>query len=173
MAGSHHGSRNTGYHHISRRDFVKLTTVALGTIMGAAVGLPAIDYLIDPAIKAPKTDAWIPLGKLEKFEIGKPALVTFTRSKVNGWEKTANSYGMSVLKRSDTDVLVLSNICTHLSCRVSWKEDRQEYVCPCHDAQFGINGEVLAGPPPRPLDSFSGDLVKVEDGTLFIHLLEG
>jgi Rieske Fe-S protein len=172
MAGSHHGSA-VSYHHISRRDFVKLTTAALGTIMGAVIGLPAIDYLIDPALKAPKTDAWIPLGKLEKFEIGKPALVTFTRSKVNGWEKTANSYGMFVLKKSDTDVLVLSNICTHLSCRVNWKEDRQEYVCPCHDAQFGINGEVLSGPPPRPLDSFSGDQVKVEDGTLFIHFLEG
>ena len=172
MAGSHHGSA-VSYHHISRRDFVKLTTAALGTIMGAVIGLPAIDYLIDPALKAPKTDAWIPLGKMEKFEIGKPALVTFTRSQVNGWEKTANSYGMFVLKRSDTEVLVLSNICTHLSCRVNWKEDRQEYVCPCHDAQFGINGEVLDGPPPRPLDSYSGDQVKVEDGTLFIHLLEG
>ena len=135
--------------------------------------LPAIDYLIDPAIKAPKTDAWIPLGKLEKFEIGKPALVTFTRSKVNGWEKTVNSYGVFVLKKSDADVLVLSNKCTHLSCLVNWKEDRQEYVCPCHDAQFGINGEVQGGPPLRPLDGYSGDQVKVEDGTLFIHLLEG
>jgi Rieske Fe-S protein len=169
-----------GSHTISRRDFVKLTTATLGTIMGAVIGLPAIGYLIDPALKAPKTDAWIPLGKLEKFEIGKPTLVTFTRSKVNGWEKTVNSYGVFVLRKSDTDVLVLSNICTHLSCRVNWKEDRQEYVCPCHDAQFGINGEVLGGPPPRPLDRFSGEppqfggeQVKVEDGTLFIHLLEG
>ena len=160
-------------HHISRRDFVKLTTATLGTVMGAVIGLPSIVYLIDPALKAHKTDAWIPLGKLENFEIGKPSLITFTRSKANGWEKTVNSFGMYVIKKSDSEVLVLSNKCTHLSCSVNWKEDLQEYVCPCHDAKFGINGEVVSGPPPRPLDSFSGEQIKVEDGTLFIHLLEG
>jgi menaquinol-cytochrome c reductase iron-sulfur subunit len=162
-----------GSHHISRRDFIKLTTAAAGTVIGAAIGLPAIAYLIDPALKAVKADAWIQLGKLESFEIGNPTLVSFTRSKINGWEKTVNSYGVFVLRKSDTEVLVLSNKCTHLGCHVNWKADKQEYICPCHDAQFGINGNVLGGPPPRPLDSYSGDQVKVEDGKLLIHFLEG
>ena len=159
--------------HISRRDFVKLTTVAVGSVIGVVIGVPAIDFLIDPALKPSQTDAWIPLGKLENFELGKPTLVTFTRSKTNGWEKTVNSYGVFVLRKSETDFLVLSNICTHLACRVNWKEDKQEYVCPCHDAQFDIDGKVLGGPPPRPLDRFTGDLVKVEEDTLYIHLLAG
>jgi Rieske Fe-S protein len=162
-----------GSHHISRRDFIKLTTAAVGTVIGAAIGLPAIAYLIDPALKGGKADAWIPLGKLTTFDVGTPTLVTFTRSTINGWEKTVNSYGVFVLRKSDTDVLVLSNKCTHLGCHVNWHADKQEYICPCHDAQFGINGIVLGGPPPRPLDGYSGDQVKVEDGTLLIHFLEG
>jgi menaquinol-cytochrome c reductase iron-sulfur subunit len=162
-----------GSRHISRRDFIKITTAAVGTVIGAAIGLPTISYLIDPALKAGKTDTWIPLGKLETFGVGKPILATFTRSKANGWEKTVNSYGVFVLRTSDTETLVLSNKCTHLGCHVNWNADRQEYICPCHDAQFGINGDVLGGPPPRPLDRFSGDQVKVEDGTLLIHFLEG
>ncbi len=162
-----------GSHHISRRDFVKLTTAALGSIMGAVIGLPAIGYLIDPALKASGKDAWIPLGPLEKFEAGKPALVTFTRSKINGWEKTVNSYGVFVIKKSDSEALVLSNKCTHLSCRVNWLEERQEYICPCHDAAFGLNGEVLGGPPPRPLDRYEGEQLKVEEGTLYLHFVEG
>jgi len=163
----------TGSSHISRRDFIKITTAAVGTFIGAAIGLPAIAYLIDPALKSGAKDAWIPLGKLEDFEVGKPTLASFTRRTVNGWEKTVNSHGVFVLRKSDTETLVLSNKCTHLGCHVNWNANGQEYICPCHDAQFGINGDVLGGPPPRPLDRFSGDQLKVEDGTLLIHFLGG
>ena len=162
-----------GSHHISRRDFIKLVTFGAGGVIVAGVGLPAIDYLISPALRAEKADAWIPLGKVENFETGKPTLATFVRSQVNGWEKTATSYGVFVLKKSDTAFYVLSNKCTHLGCHVNWNADKQEYVCPCHDAQFDINGKVLGGPPPRPLDVYSGDQLKVEDGILKLHFLEG
>lgn len=162
-----------GSGHFSRRDFIKLTTAAVGTFIGAVIGLPAIAYLIDPALKATKSDVWVPLGKLETFEIGKPALVSFTSSKVNGWEKTVISHGVFVIKKSDTNFLVLSNKCTHLGCSVNWKADRQEFICPCHDAQFGLDGRVLGGPPPRPLDAFSSTSLKVENGILFLHFLEG
>ena len=159
-----------GSNHISRRDFITLTTAAVGTFIGAVIGLPAIAYLIEPALKADSTDAWIPLGKLDSYEIGKPSLSTFTRSKVNGWEKTVNSYGAFVLRKSQTEVVVYSNVCTHLSCHVNWQADKQQYVCPCHDGHFGIDGKVLAGPPPRPLDMYE---TKVENGALSIHFLEG
>jgi quinol---cytochrome c reductase iron-sulfur subunit, bacillus type len=161
-----------GSGHISRRDFIKLTTAAVGTFIAAAVGLPAIAYLVDPALKATKSDAWIPLGKLETFEVNKPTLVSFTRSKVNGWEKTVTSHGVFVIKKTDTNFLVLSNKCTHLGCSVGWKTDRQEFVCPCHDAQFSLDGRVLGGPPPRPLDSYSGDMLKIDKDILLLHFVE-
>lgn len=160
-------------HHISRRDFIKVATATVGGVIGAAIGIPAVIYLIDPALKASGKDAWVPLGPLENFEIGTPTLVTFVRTKVNGWEKTSNSYGVFVLRKSADEVLVLSNRCTHLSCRVNWNADKQEYVCPCHDAAFGVEGEVLAGPPPRPLDKYEGETLKVEDGVLSILFTEG
>ena len=162
-----------GSRHISRRDFIKITTAAVGTFIGAAIGLPAITFLIDPALKPGSKDAWIPLGKLENFEVGKPIPASFTRSTVNGWEKTVNSYGVFVLRKSDTETVVLSNKCTHLGCHVNWNAEELEFICPCHDAQFGLNGDVLGGPPPRPLDTYSGDQLKVEDGTLLIHFLGG
>ncbi len=162
-----------GSGHISRRDFIKLTTAAVGTFIGASIGLPAIAYLIDPALKTTKSNAWYPLGKLETFEVGKPVLVSFTISQVNGWEKTVTSHGFFVIKKSDTNFLVLSNKCTHLGCSVNWKADRNEFVCPCHDAQFALDGTVRGGPPPRPLDAFSGDRLKVEKDILLLHFLEG
>jgi menaquinol-cytochrome c reductase iron-sulfur subunit len=162
-----------GSDHISRSDFIKLTTAAVGTFIAAAIGLPAIEYLIDPALKVVKSDAWVPLGKIETFQVGTPTLVSFTRSKVNGWEKTVTSHGVFVIKKSDTNYLVLSNKCTHLGCSVNWKGDRQEFVCPCHDAQFGPDGSVRGGPPPRPLDSFSDGQLKIENDVLMLHFVEG
>lgn len=158
--------------HLSRNDFVKFVVGALGSVIGAVVGLPAIGYVISPALKKQESDAWIPLGPPENYPVGLPTLFNFTRTQINGWERTVNSYGVYVLRKSEdtNDVVVLSNICTHLSCRVTWLEEKQEYVCPCHDAQFDREGIVLGGPPPRPLDKFE---TKIEDGVLSIHFLEG
>ena len=154
---------------LDRRQFVTLVTALLGTLMGAVVGLPAIAYLISPALKSQKLDTWIPLGLLAKYPLGEPTLFSFTRSRVNGWEKTVSSHAVYVVHKSASEVVVFSNLCTHLGCRVSWKADLKEYVCPCHDGHFDINGNKIAGPPPRPLDTYQ---TKTEAGNLFIFLKE-
>jgi Rieske Fe-S protein len=157
-------------YHMSRKDFVTFASGILGTIMGAVVGLPAISYLLSPALKNKATDAWIQLGPLENYPVGVPTPFSFTRSKINGWEKTVNSYGVYVWRLDESKVTVISNVCTHLSCRVTWHDDLQEYICPCHDGHFAIDGEVTAGPAPRALDRYE---TKIEEGILSIRLLEG
>ncbi|MFZ5809745.1 MAG: ubiquinol-cytochrome c reductase iron-sulfur subunit [Chloroflexota bacterium] len=154
---------------MSRREFVTMVSAALGGVMGAVIGIPAIGYLLSPALKTQKSEAWIPLGKLEDYPLNTPTLFTFTRTKVNGWEKTVYSYGVYILRTSESEVKVLSNLCTHLSCRVTWKEEANEYLCPCHDGHFDIQGNVDSGPPPRPLDTYE---TKIEDGNLFMFFKE-
>ncbi len=153
-------------HRINRRDFVKVVTATLSGIMGVAMGIPIIGYLIDPALKVQSSEAWIPLGPLENYPVSSsPTSFSFTRSNINGWEKTVNSYGGFIIRQSEDDLQALSHRCTHLSCSVNWVEERQEFVCPCHNAQFGLEGDVHAGPPPTELDRFE---TKVEEGTLFV-----
>lgn len=158
---------------MSRRSFIALVTAGFGALVTAVVGIPAIAYLLDPALKTRKTDAWIPLRRLDEYPVGTPTPFSFTRSQRNGWETTFNVYGGFVLRRSEApeDLVVLSSRCTHLSCRVNWDEAQRAYVCPCHDAKFGVLGEVLSGPPPRPLDPFEYRLTA--DGVLEIRLVEG
>ena len=144
--------------HLSRNEFVKVAVAFLGTVIGAVVGLPAIGFILSPALKAQKSEGKISLGPLANYPVGVPTLFSFTRTKVNGWEKTVNSYGVYVLRKSDTDIAVRSNVCTHLSCRVTWKDDLKEYVCPCHDGHFDIDGKVVSGPPPRPLDQYAASI---------------
>ena len=155
-------------HAVSRRDFVSLVTAFVGSAIGALVGLPAIAYLISPALKEQKSEDWIPLGPLENYPEGVPTPFSFVRVKKNGWEKTANSYGGYVIRKGD-NVIVFSNVCTQLSCRVTWKEAMGIFLCPCHDGHFDIQGKVTAGPPPRPLDAYQ---TKLENGNLFIYFKE-
>src|SRR4030067_627717 len=71
-----------------------------------------------------------------------------------------------VIRKDENQVIVVSNICTHLGCRVSWHSDLQHYVSPCHNGHFDLIGNVISGPPPRPLDEF---VTKIEDGNLVIQ----
>ena len=152
-------------HKMNRRDFTKIVSTFLGGIMGAVMGIPIIGYVIDPALKNQESDEWISFGPLENYPIGIPTPFSFTQTKVNGWERTTLSYGTYVLRKSENEIEILSNRCTHLSCRVTWVEEEHAYKCPCHDARFDIEGNVVYGPPPRPLDTYP---YKIEDGILFI-----
>ena len=156
---------------LDRRSFVTGVVGLMGGIIAAVIGLPAVGYLLAPALKNTASDEWVPLGPLASVPIDQPTLFSFTRVKQVGWERNAASYGVYVIRGSDGSLSILSNICTHLSCRVSWKDENRDYVCPCHDGHFGKDGAVLSGPPPRPLDRFEHRVD--EAGTLLIHLVEG
>ena len=158
-------------HEVKRRDFINIIIAALGAVMGLIIGLPAIGYLLSPATKIERDEAWIPLGPLEAYPLGIPTLFSYTRTKVNGWEKTVNSFGAYVWRfgAGGSELTVYSNMCTHLSCRVTWKEEIDVYFCPCHDGRFNKEGEVVAGPPPEPLYEFE---TRIEDGTLFIKHMD-
>ncbi len=57
------------------------------------------------------------------------------------------------------EVRAFSAVCTHLGCIVQWKRDEDIFLCPCHAGKFDPNGNVISGPPPKPLPHYR---VKVE-----------
>ena len=152
---------------ISRRDFIKATTAFISGLIGVGIGFPTIAYLLSPSLRKTEDESVIDLGPLDEYPHGIPTLFEFTRTKVNGWERTGMSYGVFVLRQTEKDVRVFSDICTHLACRVSWHPDQKHYISPCHDGHFDISGNNISGPPPRPLDEF---VTKIEAGNLYIQL---
>lgn len=155
------------YRNISRRDFIKTTTAFIGSLIGIAIGLPTIAYLLSPSLRKGEDDSIIDLGPLEKFPVGTPSRFEFTQTKVNGWERTAINYGLYVVRSSESEVRVFSDICTHLGCRVTWHADERHYISPCHDGHFDLLGNVISGPPPRPLDEY---VARIENGNLIVTL---
>jgi Rieske Fe-S protein len=157
---------------ISRREFIKGATAVIGGMITAVIGIPTIAYLIDPALKESVKEDWIPVGKLEEMPVGLPTPFSFTRVQVNGWERTATSHGGFVIRKSEdpNDLFLLNSRCTHLACTVNWSENDQVYLC-LPRCKVRQQGEVLGGPPPRPLDRFTEFRV-TDEGVLEIFYKE-
>jgi Rieske Fe-S protein len=61
----------------------------------------------------------------------------------------------AILVRAPSGELrAFSAVCTHLQCTVQFRPDIGEIWCACHNGHFDLNGQNVAGPPPRPLDKF-------------------
>lgn len=58
----------------------------------------------------------------------------------------------------------LTATCTHLDCIVEYRPDRGLLWCNCHNGQFDLNGQVVGGPPPRPLRPYRVHVIEGEPG---------
>jgi cytochrome b6-f complex iron-sulfur subunit len=66
---------------------------------------------------------------------------------------------------ADSDgIFAISSICTHLGCTVAPTE--WGFQCPCHGSKYTLDGKVIAGPAPRPLEWH--EIRQLEDGTLAV-----
>jgi menaquinol-cytochrome c reductase iron-sulfur subunit len=149
---------------LGRRNFMKVAIASIGGVIGAAIGLPAIPYIMGPALQK-ESDSWIQLGSVSKVELNIPTLFKKTIETQTGWINTEEEISVYVLSSNGQEYVVMSNVCTHLGCRVRWIPEKDGFFCPCHNGVFSKDGNVVAGPPPRPLDRFES---KVEDGVIFI-----
>ncbi len=52
------------------------------------------------------------------------------------------------------ELRAFSAVCTHLNCTVQYRPDLGHIWCACHNGHFDLNGQNIAGPPPRPLDPY-------------------
>jgi len=60
----------------------------------------------------------------------------------------------AILIRTETgEYHAFGQQCTHLACPVYYERQHKRLECPCHEGAFDAGtGNVLYGPPPRPLD---------------------
>lgn len=52
------------------------------------------------------------------------------------------------------ELLAFTAVCTHLNCTVQYDPEAHLIWCPCHNGRFDLNGAVISGPPPRPLEKY-------------------
>jgi menaquinol-cytochrome c reductase iron-sulfur subunit len=137
----------------SRRNFYVVAIYGLWGAISAALGLPALIYLLFPP-KAKKGDDWIEVGDIGRLAPNSPVELTFRRTRVDGWKVISEKSTAWVVKSADNQVTAFGPQCTHLGCAYHWEEGKGQFLCPCHTSLFSSDGKVVAGPAPRPLDRY-------------------
>jgi menaquinol-cytochrome c reductase iron-sulfur subunit len=150
---------------LSRRNFLQTAIWGIGGLIGIGFGVPAVAYVVGPSLKNQQVQTWMRLGSTSKVELGTPTLFTFTIQTQTGWIVNSEEVSVYVLSTDGRSYIAMSNICTHLGCHIRWITEQNKFVCPCHNGVFDISGNVVSGPPPRPLTRYD---VKVENGNLFV-----
>jgi cytochrome b6-f complex iron-sulfur subunit len=64
-----------------------------------------------------------------------------------------------LINTAEGTLVALSAICTHLTCTVRYDGETGTLFCPCHNGRFDLNGNVLSGPPPRPLETYAVEIL--------------
>lgn len=73
-----------------------------------------------------------------------------------------------IFEDASQNLRALSAKCTHEGCTVQYVPGESGIWCACHNGRFDLDGRVLSGPPPRPLESYSA--VRQSDGTVLVQL---
>jgi len=148
-----------------RRKFLKLATCGVGAGLGAAIGLPTLSMVIDPAgrqtVTTPK----------EPIDIGDPGHIGAEWQRVDvvapmirdAWVSAQNVVlGAAWLRKRDK-LEAVSAVCPHLGCAVGWQPEKKTFLCACHNSVFADNGDPTSGPAKRGLDPLP---IEVKDGRL-------
>jgi menaquinol-cytochrome c reductase iron-sulfur subunit len=133
-------------------------------LIAVALAVPAAIYLLFPP-RLRKGQEWVETADLSKIPDGTPTEISFERTRVDGWKVTNVKATAWVVKGPYNEVVAFLPQCTHLGCAYHWDTPSHTFICPCHTSVFSIDGKVLGGPAPRPLDRF---MTKIQGGRLDI-----
>lgn len=64
-------------------------------------------------------------------------------------------------------ISAFSPVCTHFGCLVNWDNNKRVFLCPCHGGTYDIDGNVISGPPQRPLMKLP---LKIRDGKVYVEI---
>ena len=138
---------------VTRRGFLE-------RFIGGSMGVLAATYVVGilaylaPAKKSSKgAESPTDVGLLDDLPKGKAKVVQHADKPV-------------IVVHGEKGPIALSAVCTHLGCVVQWDTERKQIKCPCHAGMFDLQGNVVGGPPPRPLPMVP---IQVKDG----HILVG
>ncbi|HYA35232.1 MAG TPA: ubiquinol-cytochrome c reductase iron-sulfur subunit [Candidatus Binataceae bacterium] len=148
----------------NRRSFItRLFWGAIG-LVSAGIAAPIVSYLISPIFGEHGAADWVQLGKLDDLPINVPQRVEVVRRVVEGWVTASQQVTAWVVRLPDK-LYVFDPHCTHLGCAYRWDDQAKSFFCPCHSAVFNLEGKVVSGPPPRPLDVYN---YEIRDGFVYV-----
>ncbi len=121
---------------MERRGFLKSLFSVLSLTALASFIYPLFKFLSPRAVSA----------RVKKVTIARKDVPAGGAFKVN-----VNDTPVIVIHHPNKGYIALSRVCTHLGCLVDYDSATGRIICPCHGANFTVEGKVISGPAPRPL----------------------
>jgi cytochrome b6-f complex iron-sulfur subunit len=135
---------------MKRRSFLRLLTSVLGLGALGTFAYPLFRFLLPIGAEA----------KAKSISLAKRDLpVDTTKDLMIGTTPSI------VINSRDKGYVAFSRVCTHLGCLVKYDKAKSQFICPCHAGVFDLEGNVVSGPPPKPLRKLA---VRVEGDNLVI-----
>jgi quinol---cytochrome c reductase iron-sulfur subunit, bacillus type len=148
----------------TRRGFFKWAIGVLSVFGGLTLGIPLLRGLTSSPPK--RKGRWSSLGEISSLPEGRPVDVKFESLSNDAYHYVEAIHSVWAVKHPNGMVTAFSPVCPHLGCHYLWNPGRDRFECPCHASVFSIDGRVLYGPAPRPLDTLP---VKIENGLLYVR----
>ncbi|MFQ5607240.1 MAG: ubiquinol-cytochrome c reductase iron-sulfur subunit [Candidatus Zixiibacteriota bacterium] len=124
-----------------RRAFLTRAISGLSAAFALFVVYPVARFLKQPAVTG---------GNVKRTVAAKVADVTVDSGRIF---RFGNSPGL-LINTPDGKIKAFSAVCTHLDCTVQYVPGENHILCACHNGKYDLNGNVISGPPPRPLESY-------------------
>ena len=134
----------------TRRNFLARIVLAVnGILIGALAGISNV-YLFWGG--GGREERWTYVARLSGLQVGRPRRVEYQDVVPDAWATIRRRFSVWLVRDAEDNVTAFDTNCTHLECPYDWDAKGQMFFCPCHGGVFDVDGEVVAGPPPRPLD---------------------
>jgi len=149
----------------ARRKFLKIFTGILAAVVGVVLGIPFIRSLLGSRF-VPGKNVMVKIADMNSLTPGRPTRVNFAVPEQDAYIHETAVHSAWVIVHPPAEAIVFSPICPHAGCYFNWDGGTDHFECPCHGSVFSIDGKVLGGPAPRPLDTLP---YEIKDGELYVR----
>ena len=148
---------------MTRRTVLTGGVLAAGGLATAGILLPAVGFSLAPVFDSPE-ESWEAIGPTDDYgpDGYTPAVITTVKGIGEAGKTTA------YVRQGNPDInpdenpdeyIAISTRCAHLGCPVRFVAASSTFICPCHGGVYDFEGQVIGGPPVRPLDRFQTRVV--------------
>ena len=160
-----------------RSFFQKVAAIVVGLLAGVVPVVTALAVFFNPLRRRVEGGQWIAVTPLDALPAdGRPYRFPVTSDRWDAWNYyPPEAVGAIYLRRtSETEnPVAFSSICPHLGCSVDFSAGKDEFICPCHNSMFTVDGarvDPATSPSPRNLDTLEVK-IRPEDNQVMVHYL--
>ena len=129
-----------------RRGFLGVLMRGFLSLWGLGAAGVGLSFLRVPKSEQRESESMVRCGSFSSLAVGESRFVRH------------GSEPFFVSRVSTSEVLALSAICTHMRCVLKIDPAGGRILCPCHAGVFDRHGNVVSGPPNRPLSRYPAEV---------------